>query len=125
VHAVHAHPVELDSLIVASAAMVRDRCERFAAVSTDVRHRAGGSEGKGCQTGEGFSGWQRVEYFMRQHVLRAHVLRVEMGLAPLTVTVSSTAPTRMAASSTAVNPVVSSICSRLTVLNPGRLNVTV
>ena len=41
------------------------------------------------------------------------------GLAPVTVTVSSSAPTRMSAFTVAVNPPVSSMPSRLTVLKPG------
>ena len=47
------------------------------------------------------------------------------GLAPDTVMVSSSAPTRMSAFTVAVNPVVSSTPSRLTVLNPASVNVTV
>jgi hypothetical protein len=45
--------------------------------------------------------------------------------APVTVMVSSTAPTCMSAFTVAVNDPVSSIPSRLTVLNPGSVNVTV
>ena len=47
------------------------------------------------------------------------------GLAPVTVTVSSSAPTRRSALTVAVKPVLSSIPSRLTVLNPGSVKVTV
>jgi hypothetical protein len=46
------------------------------------------------------------------------------GLAPVTVIVSSTAPTLISAFTAAVNPVVSSIASRLTLLKPVKLNVT-
>ncbi len=48
-----------------------------------------------------------------------------MGLAPETVTVSSSAPTRRSALTVAVNVAGSSIPSRLTVENPGSVNVTV
>ena len=44
-----------------------------------------------------------------------------MGLAPVTVTVSSTVPTRSWTSRFAVNPDVSSIPSRTSLLNPVRL----
>ena len=47
------------------------------------------------------------------------------GLAPLTVMVSSSAPTRRSPFTVAVNPAVSTIPSRLTVLKPARLKVTV
>ena len=47
------------------------------------------------------------------------------GDAPVTVTVSSICPTRMSAFTGAVKSAVSSMPSRLTVENPGRLNVTV
>ena len=47
------------------------------------------------------------------------------GLAPVTVTVSARVPTGMSAFTVAVNPAVSPIPSRLTVLKPARLNVTV
>jgi|SRR5215510_936413 len=46
------------------------------------------------------------------------------GLAPVTVTVSSIAPTRSSALTVAVNPVVSSTASRLNVLKPLSVNVT-
>ena len=46
------------------------------------------------------------------------------GLAPVIVTVSSTAPTCSSAFAVAVNPAVSSMPSRLTVANPGRVNET-
>ena len=46
------------------------------------------------------------------------------GDAPLTVIVSATAPTRSSTLIVAVKPVGSSIPSRLTVLNPGRVTVT-
>ena len=46
------------------------------------------------------------------------------GAAPVTVIVSSMPPTPIAESMLAVNPVVSSIPSRMMVLNPGRVNVT-
>ena len=48
-----------------------------------------------------------------------------IGLAPETVTVSSTAPTVSVASTFAENPVVISMPSRMNVLKPGRTNVTV
>ena len=48
-----------------------------------------------------------------------------MGLAPETVTVSSSAPTRRSALTVAVNAAGRSIPSRLTVAKPGRVNVTV
>ena len=48
-----------------------------------------------------------------------------IGLAPETVTVSSTAPTVIVASIFAVNPVVISMPSRTNVLKPGRVNLTV
>ena len=47
------------------------------------------------------------------------------GLAPETVTVSSTAPTVIVASTLAENPVVISMPSRMNVLKPGSTNVTV
>ena len=47
------------------------------------------------------------------------------GDAPLTVTVSSIEPTRRSPFTVAVNPAESWMPSRLTVLNPGRLKVTV
>ena len=47
-----------------------------------------------------------------------------IGDAALTVMVSETSPTRMSALTVAVKPVESSIPSRLTVLNPGRVKVT-
>ena len=47
------------------------------------------------------------------------------GAAPVTVIVSSIPPTAMAESTFAVNPVVSSIPSRMIVLKPGSENVTV
>src|SRR5436305_502628 len=47
------------------------------------------------------------------------------GLSPVTVTVSSTAPTRSSTLTAAVKSLVSSIPSRFTVLNPGSVNVTV
>lgn len=46
------------------------------------------------------------------------------GLCPETRTVSSICPTRNSALTVAVKPAVSSIPSRLTVLNPGSANVT-
>ena len=46
------------------------------------------------------------------------------GLWPLTVRVSSSAPTRMSASTLAVNPDTSSMSSRLMVLKPTNVNVT-
>ena len=48
-----------------------------------------------------------------------------IGLAPVTVTVSSTAPTRSSALTVAVKPTVSSMPSRRTVENPGSVKVTV
>jgi hypothetical protein len=48
----------------------------------------------------------------------------ESDLAPVTVTVSATAPIRISAFTVAVNPDVSSIPSRLVVLKPGSVNVT-
>ena len=47
------------------------------------------------------------------------------GLAPETVTVSSTEPTVSVASTFAENPVAISMPSRTNVLKPGRVNVTV
>ena len=47
-----------------------------------------------------------------------------MGLAPVTVTVSSSAPTRRSALTVAVKVAGSSIPSRLIVENPGRVKVT-
>ena len=47
------------------------------------------------------------------------------GEAPVTVMVSSTLPTRRSPFTVAVNPAVSTIASRLTVLNPVSVNVTV
>ena len=62
----------------------------------------------------------------RDDELFADVLRVdERGLAPVTVTVSSSAPTFMSAFTVAVNPDVSSMPSRLNVLKPGSVKVTV
>ena len=46
------------------------------------------------------------------------------GLACVTVTVSSSAPTGNSTSTLAVKPAVSSTPSRTTVLKPGRVNVT-
>ena len=48
-----------------------------------------------------------------------------IGDSPVTVTVSSTAPTRMSALTLAVNPAVSSMPSRFTVLKPLSVTVTV
>ncbi len=48
-----------------------------------------------------------------------------VGDCPVTVTVSSSAPTRISTLTFAVNEAVSSMPSRFTVLKPGRLNVTV
>ena len=47
-----------------------------------------------------------------------------IGLAPVTVSVSSTDPTRSSAFAAAVNPAVSSTPSRLTVLKPVKVKVT-
>ena len=47
------------------------------------------------------------------------------GDSPVTVTVSSSAPTFISAFTGAVNPVVSSMPSRLMTLNPASVNVTV
>jgi len=47
------------------------------------------------------------------------------GAVPVTVMVSSTVPTRISPFTVAVNAVVSSTPSRLKVLNPGRVKVTV
>ena len=47
-----------------------------------------------------------------------------IGVSPDTVTVSSTAPTRKSALTVAVNVPVSSMPSRLAVLKPVRMNVT-
>jgi hypothetical protein len=47
------------------------------------------------------------------------------GLAPVTTTVSSIAPSRISALAGAVKPVVSAMPSRRTVLKPGSENVTV
>ena len=47
------------------------------------------------------------------------------GVAPVTVIVSSMPPTASTPSTLAVKPVVSSMPSRMTVLKPGRLKVTV
>ncbi len=47
------------------------------------------------------------------------------GETPVTVTVSSTAPTRSSAFTVATNVPLSSIASRLTVLKPESVNVTV
>ncbi len=46
------------------------------------------------------------------------------GLAPVTVMVSSRLPTRISASTLAVNPAASRIPSRTTVVNPSRAKVT-
>ena len=46
------------------------------------------------------------------------------GLSPVTVIVSSSEPTRSSAFTVAVNPEVSTIPSRLKVVNPGSVNVT-
>ena len=46
------------------------------------------------------------------------------GLAPVTVTVSSSAPTRISVLTVAVKPLVNSMPSRLTLLNPVSVNVT-
>ena len=46
------------------------------------------------------------------------------GLAPVTVTVSSSAPTRISTFTVAVKPLVNSMPSRLTVLNPASAKVT-
>ena len=46
------------------------------------------------------------------------------GVWPVTVIVSSTAPSFISASTVAVNEPVSSMPSRLNVLNPGSVNVT-
>jgi hypothetical protein len=51
--------------------------------------------------------------------------RSTVGVAPVTVIVSSTVPTRISALTVAVNDAVSSIPSRLTELKPARVNVTV
>jgi len=48
-----------------------------------------------------------------------------IGAAEVTTTVSASAPTAMSAFTFAVNPVVNTMPSRRTVLNPGRPNVTV
>ena len=48
-----------------------------------------------------------------------------MGVAPVTVTVSSTLPTRSSALTVAVKPTVSSMPSRFTVEKPGKVTVTV
>ncbi len=48
-----------------------------------------------------------------------------IGAAEVTTTVSASAPTAMSAFTFAVNPVVNTMPSRRTVLNPGRTNVTV
>ncbi len=48
-----------------------------------------------------------------------------IGLAPVTVTVSSNAPTFRSAFTVAVNPAVNTIPSRLNALNPANVNVTV
>ena len=48
-----------------------------------------------------------------------------MGVSPLTVIVSLTPPTFKSAFTVAVNDPVSSMSSRLTVLKPGSVNVTV
>ena len=47
------------------------------------------------------------------------------GVSPVTVIVSATAPTFISALTLAVNEPVSATPSRFTVLNPGRLKVTV
>ena len=46
------------------------------------------------------------------------------GVAPVTVIVSSTVPTRSSASTFAVNPTFSTMSSRTTVAKPGKVNVT-
>ncbi len=48
-----------------------------------------------------------------------------MGDSPVTVIVSASSPTRSSALTVAVNVPVSSMPSRLKVLNPGSVNVTV
>ena len=48
-----------------------------------------------------------------------------IGDSPVTVTVSSTAPTRISALTVAANEPLSSMPSRLTVLKPGSVKVTV
>ena len=48
-----------------------------------------------------------------------------IGVSPVTVIVSSTAPTRRSAFTVATKLPVSTIPSRLTALNPGSVNVTV
>ena len=48
-----------------------------------------------------------------------------MGDSPVTLTVSSSEPTDISACSVAANAPASSSPSRLTVLKPGRVNVTV
>ena len=48
-----------------------------------------------------------------------------VGVASVTVTVSSSAPTAISASTLAVNPVLSATPSRTSVLKPGSVKVTV
>ena len=67
---------------------------------------------------------ERVQHLARHGRLLAGAGEVYHRRLPETVIVSSTPPTRMSAFTAAVNDVVSSIPSRLTVAKPGSVNVT-
>ena len=58
-------------------------------------------------------------------VCRCALCTSTIGDSPVTVMVSSSAPTRRSAFTVAMNDPVSSMPSRLTVLKPGSVNVTV
>ena len=67
-----------------------------------------------------------ASYISRSMVsFRATLWTSMIGLASVTVTVSSSAPTASCASTLAVKPVLSSTPSRTSVLKPGSVKVTV
>ena len=75
--------------------------------------------------GRGAAGRQGVDDLLAEHPLLLDALDVDHGAVPVTVIVSSTAPTRMSMSIVAVSEPESSSPSRLTVLKPASVNVTV
>ena len=71
------------------------------------------------------AGRQRLEQFLRRDVCLRTFWVSTSGVCPLTVMVSSSDPTRRSALTFAVNPAESSMPSRITVVKPGSVKVTV
>jgi len=108
---VDVHAVEEQLAICGPAAVDRDGAVSIADGSAHILSPARdgriGTNRKRRVAVERPAARQRVENLAGKHVLRSHLLGVDKRVAPLTVTVSSSAPKRMSAFTVAVKPAVS------------------